>query len=198
VRASLIDLPIAEGFKRGWSLVAYDSGRAYGRERLVPASRGCMPFEIERKFLASPAVLDHCQSGTIITQGYLFTDARNTIRIRRADMRAFLTWKGPKSGPTRDETEVEVPLAMGKALLAIVSPRARLRKIRYRVDHAGAIWDVDVFAGRHEGLILAEIEMAHEDQAVMLPPWVEREVTGDERYRNSRLAALTRSIRRAA
>lgn len=165
---------------------------------MVRASRGCMPFEIERKFLASPAVLAHCQSGTVIVQGYLFTDARNTIRIRRADMRTFLTWKGPKSGPIREETEVEIPLAMGKALLAIVSPTARLRKIRYRVDYAGAIWDVDVFAGRHEGLILAEIEMAHQDQAVMLPPWVEREVTDDERYRNSRLAALKPSFRRAA
>ncbi|MET3415159.1 CYTH domain-containing protein [Methylobacterium sp. 1030] len=155
-----------------------------------------MPIEIERKFLASPAVLVHCQSGTVIVQGYLYTDACNTIRVRRADMRAFLTWKGPKCGPTREEVEIEVLLALGKALLAIIPPTARVRKTRYRVDHAGASWDVDVFAGRHEGLILAEIEMAHEDQAVTLPPWVEREVTDDERYRNSRLAALDLSIHR--
>lgn len=157
-----------------------------------------MPLEIERKFLASTDVLAHCQFGTVIVQGYLFTDARNTVRIRRADMRAFLTWKGPKTGATRVETEVEIPLAIGKVLLAIVLPTARVRKIRYRVDHAGARWDVDVFAGRHQGLILAEIEMAYEDQTVTLPPWVQREVTGEECYRNSRLAALPASFSRAA
>lgn len=128
-----------------------------------------MAVEIERKFLAKTDVLAFCQYGVIITQAYLFTGARNTIRIRRADMKAFLTWKGPKSGCAREETEVEVPLSLGKILLALVPTRVLVRKTRYRVKHAGAVWDVDVFAGRHEGLILAEIEMAHEDQPVMLP-----------------------------
>lgn len=47
------------------------------------------------------------------------------------------------------------------------------------------------------GLILAEIELEREDQPVVLP-WVEGEVTGDARYRNSRLAAGLVPERQAA
>ncbi|MGN8097787.1 adenylate cyclase [Methylobacterium radiotolerans] len=147
-----------------------------------------MALEIERKFLATPAVLPLCRSGTLLVQGYLYTDACNTLRVRRAGDRAFLTWKGPKSGATREEIECEVPLQMGEELLADVPPGQRVHKTRYRVDHAGASWDVDVFEGALGGLILAEIEMAREDQYVALPRWVGREVTTDARYRNSRLA----------
>lgn len=77
-------------------------------------------------------------------------------------------------------------------------PDRRLEKTRYRVAHAGAMWDVDVFGGELAGLILAEIELEREDQPVVLPPWVEREVTDDARYRNSRLAAGPRPERQAA
>lgn len=157
-----------------------------------------MAVEIERKFLAVPAVLDLCRSGTPVLQGYLYSDAGNTVRVRRAGERTLLTWKGPKSGASREEIEIEVPRLIGEMLLASVPPQARVEKIRYRVEHAGAAWDVDVFDGAHAGLILAEIELAREDQQVVLPPWIEREVTADERYRNSRLAAGARSAVLAA
>ncbi|MGU3422874.1 hypothetical protein [Methylobacterium sp. D54C] len=65
---------------------------------------------------------------------------------------------------------MEVPLAFGRAPLASMPATPRLQKNRYRVEHAGAIWDVDVFGGALDGLILAEIEMAREDQPVVLPP----------------------------
>ena len=148
-----------------------------------------MALEIERKFLATRAVLPLCRSGTLLVQGYLYTDARNTLRVRRAGDRAFLTWKGPKSGASREEVECEVPLSMGEALLADVPLEARVQKTRYWIEYAGAIWDGDVFGGALDGLILAEIEMAREDQFVVLPQWIEREVTAERCYRNSRLAA---------
>ncbi|RUP17414.1 CYTH domain-containing protein [Methylobacterium sp.] len=155
-------------------------------------------IEIERKFLATPTVLPLCRSGTLLVQGYLYTDAGNTLRVRCAGERAFLTWKGPKSGASREELEIEVPSSIGEALLANVPSHARIQKIRYRIEHAGAVWDVDVFGRALDGLILAEIEMAREDQFVALPPWVEQEVTADQRYRNSRLAAGRMPDRRAA
>jgi len=146
-------------------------------------------LEIERKFLATPAVLAFCQSSTLLTQGYLFTDAMTTVRIRRAGDRMLMTWKGPRHGFSRTETEFEVVWEAGEALLASVPPQARIEKTRYRIEHASAIWEVDVFGGRLEGLILAEIELTREDQLVVIPPWVSAEVTTNERYRNSRLAA---------
>jgi len=147
-----------------------------------------MALEIERKFLASSAVLPFCRSGIPLVQGYLYTDTHHTLRVRRAGDRAFLTWKGPKSGAVREEVECEIPLQMGEALLADVPPNERVQKMRYGIEHAGAIWDVDVFQGPLDGLILAEIEMAREDELVVLPFWLGREVTSDPCYRNSRLA----------
>lgn len=157
-----------------------------------------MAIEIVRKFLANPDVLALCRSGVLFVQGYLFTDTRNTLRVRRAGGRAFLTWKGPKRGAAREEVECEVSLQMGQELLADVPLERRISKTRYRVEHAGAIWDVDVFGGALDGLILAEIELAREDQFVVLPSWVEREVTAEQCYRNSRLAACGMPDRLAA
>lgn len=128
-----------------------------------------MAVEIERKFIANPSVLALCRAGTPLVQGYLFTDAANTIRIRRAGERALITWKSPRRGASRDEIEFAIAPEDGAALLATVPPDRRLEKTRYRVAHAGAMWDVDVFGGELAGLILAEIELEREDQPVVLP-----------------------------
>ena len=100
----------------------------------------------------------------------------------------LLAWKGPKNGSVREEVEIEVSRSVGEGLLASVPPDIRVEKMRYRVEHADLVWDVDVFGGAHAGLILAEVELTCEDQEISLPPWIEREVTADARYRNSRLA----------
>ena len=157
-----------------------------------------MAVEIERKFIASPAVLTHCGSGTPLIQGYLYTDAANTIRIRQAGQLMLVTWKSPRRGTSREEVEFAIPRADGVALLAGVPASRRLEKTRFRVVHAGAVWDVDVFGGALAGLILAEIELEREDQPVILPPWVECEVTDDARYRNSRLAGGSMPLQAAA
>ncbi|MEL6061723.1 MULTISPECIES: CYTH domain-containing protein [unclassified Methylobacterium] len=157
-----------------------------------------MAIEIERKFIARPSVLAHCRSGTPLIQGYLYTDDANTIRIRQAGERMLVTWKGPRRGCRRDEVEFAIPPADGMALLAHVPASRRLEKTRFRVEHAGATWDVDVYGGGLAGLILAEIELEREDQPVTLPPWIQREVTSDARYRNSRLAGNAMPERTAA
>ncbi|WP_342110384.1 CYTH domain-containing protein [Methylobacterium sp. SI9] len=157
-----------------------------------------MAVEIERKFIADPAVLAHCRSGTQLIQGYLYTDDANTIRIRQAGECMLVTWKSPRRGCCREEIEFAISPADGRALLARVPASRRLEKTRYRVLHAGAGWDVDVFGGTLAGLILAEIELEREDQLVTLPSWVRREVTSDARYRNSRLAGSVMPERTAA
>ncbi len=157
-----------------------------------------MAIEIERKFLATRAVLERCRFGTIIVQGYLYTDAENTVRVRRMGARYLLAWKGPRRGAVREEIEFELPAPVGAALLAAVDPGSRIEKVRYRVEDRARAWDVDVFAGALDGLILAEAELARADEPVALPPWIGEEVTADERYRNSRLAAGAAVPHRAA
>ena len=48
-------------------------------------------------------------------------------------------------------------------------------------------WEVDVFAGSNTGLIVAEVELDDEQQAVSLPEWAANEVTHDARYYNNQL-----------
>lgn len=59
------------------------------------------------------------------------------------------------------------------------------------MPYAGHIWYVDVFRGKTPGscpqLVLAEIELSREDEEFGRPDWIEREVTQEEKYRNSSL-----------
>jgi CYTH domain-containing protein len=70
-----------------------------------------------------------------------------------------------------------------------------LEKQRYLAEHAGAVWHVDVYGGVLQGVVIAEIELVHEDQNVVLPPWVGKEITGDAFYRKINLAAGRRATR---
>ena len=63
-----------------------------------------------------------------------------------------------------------------------------IEKTRYVVEWKGHTWEIDVFHGGNEGLIVAEIELATADQAFEKPPWLGREVSQDARYFNSNLA----------
>ena len=150
-----------------------------------------MAIEIERKFLVTGegwrrSVL----AESAVRQGYLSSNAKATVRVRiRNDSQALLTLKGAVQGMTRPEFEYEIPLSDGLSLLEMARPHV-VEKRRYDVLHDGLTWEVDVFEGRHAGLILAEVELDSEDQALTLPDWVGREVTDDDRYYN---ASLSRS-----
>jgi len=145
-----------------------------------------MGIEIERKFLVAGTVW-RTADGQRIVQGYLNRDKQRTVRVRIAGSQAFLTIKGMTSGATRAEFEYPIPLADAEALLALCDGPL-IDKIRHRVEHAGLVWEVDEFAGDNAGLVVAEVELSSEDQAVDLPPWVTTEVTADSRYFNSSLA----------
>jgi CYTH domain-containing protein len=56
--------------------------------------------------------------------------------------------------------------------------------------HDGMLWEVDVFHGANDGLIVAEIELPAEDSPFKLPEWIGEEVSHDMRYTNSNLCAV--------
>lgn len=148
-----------------------------------------MAEEIERKFLVkSDAWRTAVTGSSALRQGYLSTSAKATVRIRIFDdERAVLTLKGPTSGISRAEFEYDVPLPDGLALIEMARPNV-VEKRRYLVPHGGLIWEVDVFEGAHQGLVMAEVELASADQAVALPDWAGQEVSHDDRYFNASLS----------
>jgi adenylate cyclase len=148
-----------------------------------------MPLEIERKFLVKDNSWRRPGAGTRFRQGYLSTDRERTVRVRLAGKQAWLTIKGPNDGATRLEYEYAIPVLHAGELLDRLCIAPLIEKVRYRVEHAGLVWEVDEFEGDNAGLILAEVELSDPDQSVALPDWVGEEVTGDARYYNSSLVS---------
>lgn len=148
-----------------------------------------MGQEIERKFLVvSDGWRAEATGSALLRQGYLSSNAKATVRVRtQDDEQAVLTLKGAAQGISRAEYEYDIPLADARELLGMAEPHV-IEKRRYRVPHAGLTWEVDVFAGRHAGLVVAEVELTDEQQAVALPGWVGAEVSHDDRYNNASLS----------
>jgi len=148
-----------------------------------------MATEIERKFLVigdgwKPLVT----KATEFRQGYLSSNAKATVRVRSMDdAQAFLTLKGASRGLSRAEYEYEVPIEDARDLLVLAEPHV-LEKTRNIVPFSGLTWEIDVFGGRHAGLVMAEVELASEDQHVEIPAWIGEEVSDDDRYYNASLS----------
>jgi adenylate cyclase len=147
-----------------------------------------MGQEIERKFLVTDPE-SACRGGeaTSIVQGYLSLDPDRTVRVRVRGGTGRLTVKGRAQGLTRVEHEWPIPLPDAQELLALCLP-SLVEKTRHVVTFGDHEWEVDVFAGDNAGLVVAEVELSREDEAVELPPWVGQEVSHDPAYTNSQLA----------
>ncbi len=146
-----------------------------------------MAKEIERKFLVEGDAWRGLAEGTAYRQGYLSTAEERAVRVRTVGDKGFLTIKGKEKGLTRLEYEYEIPLGDADELLDRLCLEPLIEKHRYRIEHAGMLWEVDEFHGVNDGLIVAEVELSSEDQEVELPSWVGREVSDDHRYKNANL-----------
>lgn len=149
-----------------------------------------MGLEIEKKFLVKGDFKKHAYKAVHITQAYLSTLPGTTLRIRRADDKAYLTIKGRSnaSGMSRFEWEKEIGIDDFNSLLELAGP-GMIDKTRYLVKNNDGVhtWEVDEFYGDNEGLTVAEIELSSEDDSFDRPEWLGEEVTGIHRYSNSRL-----------
>ena len=147
-----------------------------------------MGLEIERKFLVAGDFKPFANKATRIIQGYLSSVPERTVRVRIKDDKGFLTVNGTssKSGTTRFEWEKEIPVGEAQELIAICESGV-IDKTRYIVEAGRHIYEIDEFHGDNQGLIVAEIELASEDETFAKPQWLGKEVTGDTRYYNSML-----------
>lgn len=142
-----------------------------------------MKKEIEHKFLVRKKLLPDLRKlmSHEIVQGYL--SRAPVVRVRTMGSKAFLTVKG-KGARIRDEFEIQIPMISAKKLMKLCKKR-KIKKTRHYLGP----WEIDLFKGRHKGLILAEIEMKNKKSKLPeLPAWIGKEVTYDPKYSNASLA----------
>lgn len=141
-----------------------------------------MAKEIERKFLVRKGMFDTASSeGETIIQAYLSDKPEATVRIRIKGTSAFLTVKSRNHGISRDEWEYGIPVDDAIEMIDKCACELKIEKTRYRFGK----WEIDEFHGRHDGLVLAEIELSSPEEPIDIPGFIGREVTGDPRYYNS-------------
>ena len=145
-------------------------------------------LEIERKFLIKDLVQirPFLVNGLSLMQGYLFDEQDKSLRVRIASNKATITMKFGVNALVREEFEYEIPMEDAESLWRLCSKK--LSKTRYRLMHAGNLWEIDVFHEKNEGLVLAEIELSAPDQVFEPPFWLGEEVTDNARYLNVNLA----------
>lgn len=145
-------------------------------------------IEIERKFLVNNnSFLDDFSRSNRIVQGYLSSHPERTVRVRMKGENGYLTIKGKSEGFSRYEWEKEIAIEEAEKLLQLCETGV-IDKIRYDIIVGTHIYEVDVFYGENEGLVLAEIELERENETFEKPNWLGTEVTEDVKYYNSYLS----------
>lgn len=146
--------------------------------------------EIERKFLVrSDSFIAESYDQNRIVQGYLNSNPERTVRVRIKGNKGYITVKGigNASGTTRLEWETEIPVSDAEILLPLCE-KGVIDKIRYNVRKGNHTFEIDIFSGENDGLVLAEIELQSEEEDFEKPDWLGTEVTGDQRYYNAYLS----------
>jgi adenylate cyclase len=142
-----------------------------------------MPQEIERKFLvANGGWKSSVVKSARIRDGLVAIFNGRKARVRIMEDHATIALKGVHRGAGRAEFEYTIPVSDAEEILRTMCDDRVLEKVRSYVPYAGLTWEVDVYGGILDGVVIAEVELDREDRTVELPDWVGREITGDLRY----------------
>ena len=158
-------------------------------------------MEIERKYLVTSDCYKKLAVARYhIRQGYISREKTGTVRVRITDDKAYLTIKGkPAAGHfARYEWEKEIDVQEAEELMKLcqgtvidktrwIVPAETIDNLQLTVDNLQLIWEVDEFHGKHEGLVVAEIELDNEEQSFEKPAFIGDEVTHDPRYYNANM-----------
>ncbi|HFD33425.1 MAG TPA: CYTH domain-containing protein [Gammaproteobacteria bacterium] len=144
-----------------------------------------MATEIERKFLLkNSSWKEKADKGTRYTQGYLVGSKHASVRVRIQGERAYINIKSATIDITRQEFEYEIPLNEATEMLETLCEKPLISKTRYHIKIENHLWEIDVFDGENEGLVVAEIELSDKDEVFSKPSWLGIEVSDDARYYN--------------
>jgi len=145
-------------------------------------------MEIERKYIVRAGLWKPAGRGVEYRQGYISSVKDRVVRVRTAGAQGTLAVKGINHGLSRLEFEYSIPFHDAIVMLNQFCEHRLVEKTRYHERINGHVWEIDVFHGLNEGLVLAEVELVTESDPVELPPWAGEEVSADPRYFNSNLA----------
>jgi len=144
-----------------------------------------MATEIERKFLVlNDYWQEHVKAELHIVQGYLATNEFSSTRIRIQNDKANINIKSATLGVSRTEFEYSIPIDDAQLMIDDLCVKPVIEKTRCIVQHMNHTWEIDVFSGDNQGLIVAEIELSSPDEAFEKPSWLGKEVSNDARYYN--------------
>ena len=145
-----------------------------------------MAIEIERKFLLKNDLWKkEAINSEHYSQGYMTLDGeKNSIRVRLTGDKAWVNFKSATLGMSRLEFEYPVPVTDAQQMLDELCYTPVIDKERYFVKVEQHTWEIDVFHGENEGLVVAEIELKSETEDFARPAWLGQEVTDDKRYYN--------------
>ena len=146
-----------------------------------------MNLEIERRFLINESNFILPKVKKSIKQGYLFSDSNQALRVRMIEKQYFLTYKYKKTSINKYEFEYSISKEDGEKLLSLSEHHIIIKERYYRkIDEH--LWEIDIFHGENEGLIIAEVELEDEKEQINIPNWIGDEISDDERYFNFNLS----------
>lgn len=145
--------------------------------------------EIERKFLVLKTPSQKADRGHKITQAYIARDGGTTVRVRQQDDKYILGIKTTRKGDGRHELEYDISRTDADILFAACAGTL-IEKTRHVYERDGHIWELDIFSGANQGLMMVEVELDSMDEEVILPDWVGPEVTHLSKFYNANLSEL--------
>ena len=156
------------------------------------------PVEIERKFLVTNNEWRQLAVRSVrLRDGLIAAYKDRKVRVRIAgDDVATVAIKGPRIGIAQAGLEYEIPIADAERMLSTICRDDTLEKERFFVEDTGGTWHVDVYSGILQSVVIAEIELKHESEELILPRWIGKEVTGDPFFRKINMRARALSAHR--
>ena len=147
-----------------------------------------MSLEIERTFLIkNDKWKEFINKKIYIEQGYLSKSLDGwIIRVRLTDKNSKIALKKHIKGFTNFEFEYSIPRSDAETIISNLANT--IKKDRYLLEIEKKSWIIDCFKENNYPLIIAEIELSHEEEDLILPAFISKEITGLTHYSNFSLA----------
>ena len=147
-----------------------------------------MALEIERRFLIkNDKWKEFIIKKIYIEQGYLSNSLDGWImRVRLIGKKSKIALKKHIKGFTNFEFEYSIPQKDGETIMSNLSNT--IKKERFFLEIEKKSWIIDCFKENNYPLIIAEIELSNEQEDLILPSFISKEITGLTHYSNFSLA----------